>query len=163
MDKNQTVPKEGIGSMIVYLSPERMEEANEAIVFALGFDAPGLGVANVGVGLCAGHCTGRCTRDIWRYSQASVRPRGRYERHVGLHRPCCSAPRRSGPSMSGPHSSRPLAAIPRKQIGPISIKSDQSWLFPVEGRPVLLMGCWGWSVMQRSQARNQDRVGGSAG
>ena len=44
MDNIQTVPKERIGSMITYLPPERMEEANQAIAFALGLDAPAFGL-----------------------------------------------------------------------------------------------------------------------
>ena len=44
MDNIQTVPKGRIGSMIAYLPPERMEEANEAMAFALGLDAPAFGL-----------------------------------------------------------------------------------------------------------------------
>ena len=44
MDNIQTVPKGRIGSMIASLSPERMEEANEAIAFALGLDTPAFGL-----------------------------------------------------------------------------------------------------------------------
>ena len=40
MDNIQTVPKHGLGSMISYLSSERMEKVNQAIAFALGLDAP---------------------------------------------------------------------------------------------------------------------------
>ena len=43
MDNIQTVPKFRLGPVISYLSPERMEEANLAIAFALGFDAPSFG------------------------------------------------------------------------------------------------------------------------
>jgi mRNA interferase MazF len=39
MDNIQTVPKTKLGSLIAYLSPERMEEVNQAISFALGLDA----------------------------------------------------------------------------------------------------------------------------
>jgi len=39
MDNIQTVPKQKLGSLIAYLSSEKMEEVNEAIVFALGLDA----------------------------------------------------------------------------------------------------------------------------
>jgi mRNA-degrading endonuclease toxin of MazEF toxin-antitoxin module len=40
MDNIQTVPKRNVGQLITHLSPERMEEANRAIGFALGLDAP---------------------------------------------------------------------------------------------------------------------------
>jgi mRNA interferase MazF len=40
MDNIQTVPKHRLGSAISYLSSERMEEANQAIAFALGLDSP---------------------------------------------------------------------------------------------------------------------------
>ncbi|MFN2158034.1 MAG: type II toxin-antitoxin system PemK/MazF family toxin [Anaerolineae bacterium] len=40
MDNIQTVPKHKLGSMIAYLSSEKMEQANQAIAFALGLDAP---------------------------------------------------------------------------------------------------------------------------
>lgn len=38
LDNIQTVPKHRLGSMITYLSAERMEEVNQAIAFALGLD-----------------------------------------------------------------------------------------------------------------------------
>ena len=38
MDNLQTVPKQKLGSLIAYLPPERMEEVNRAIAFALGLD-----------------------------------------------------------------------------------------------------------------------------
>lgn len=44
MDNIQTVPKQRLGSVISYLSSEEMEEANQAIVFALGLDAPTFGL-----------------------------------------------------------------------------------------------------------------------
>ena len=44
MDNIQTVPKRRIGSLIAYLSSGRMEELNEAIVFALGLDVPDFGL-----------------------------------------------------------------------------------------------------------------------
>jgi len=40
MDNIQTVPKDKLGALIAHLSPARMEEANQAIHFALGLDAP---------------------------------------------------------------------------------------------------------------------------
>jgi mRNA interferase MazF len=40
LDNVQTVPKHRLGSMISYLSPERMQEVNQAVAFALGLDAP---------------------------------------------------------------------------------------------------------------------------
>ena len=40
MDNIQTVPKRQLGPVIAHLSPERMEEVNRAIAFALGLDAP---------------------------------------------------------------------------------------------------------------------------
>jgi mRNA interferase MazF len=40
MDHLQTVPKDRLGSLITYLSPERLDEVNQAIAFALGLDAP---------------------------------------------------------------------------------------------------------------------------
>jgi mRNA interferase MazF len=40
MDNIQTVPKHRLGSMISYLSFERMDAANQAIAFALGLDVP---------------------------------------------------------------------------------------------------------------------------
>jgi mRNA interferase MazF len=39
MDNIQTVPKTKLGSLIAYLSSEKMEEVNQAISFALGLDA----------------------------------------------------------------------------------------------------------------------------
>lgn len=39
LDNIQTVPKAKLGSLIAYLSPERMVEVNQAISFALGLDA----------------------------------------------------------------------------------------------------------------------------
>jgi mRNA interferase MazF len=42
MDNLQTVPKHKLGSLITPLSAERMEEADQAIAFALGLDDPGL-------------------------------------------------------------------------------------------------------------------------
>lgn len=39
LDNIQTVPKAKLGSLIAYLSPERMTEVNQAIGFALGLDA----------------------------------------------------------------------------------------------------------------------------
>jgi mRNA-degrading endonuclease toxin of MazEF toxin-antitoxin module len=44
MDNVQTVPKHKLGSLIAYLSSERMEEVNQAIAFALGLDAPTFGL-----------------------------------------------------------------------------------------------------------------------
>ena len=44
MDNIQTVPKHRLGSVISYLSSEKMEAANRAIVFALGLDAPTFGL-----------------------------------------------------------------------------------------------------------------------
>jgi len=43
MDNIQTVPKHRLGSMISYLSWDRIEEVNRAIAFALGLDAPNFG------------------------------------------------------------------------------------------------------------------------
>jgi mRNA interferase MazF len=40
MDNIQTIPKHRLGSVIAYLSSERMEEVNRAIAFALGLDTP---------------------------------------------------------------------------------------------------------------------------
>ena len=40
MDNIQTVPKHRLGSVISYLSPERMAEVDRAIAFALGLDTP---------------------------------------------------------------------------------------------------------------------------
>ncbi len=40
MDNIQTVPKHRLGSVIAYLSSDRMVEVNQAIAFALGLDAP---------------------------------------------------------------------------------------------------------------------------
>jgi len=39
LDNIQTVPKSRLGSLIAYLSPERMEQVNQATSFALGLDA----------------------------------------------------------------------------------------------------------------------------
>lgn len=39
LDNIQTVPNDRLGAVIARLSPERMEEANQAIRFALGLDA----------------------------------------------------------------------------------------------------------------------------
>lgn len=39
MDNIQTVPKQKLGGLVATLSSERMEEVNQAIVFALGLDA----------------------------------------------------------------------------------------------------------------------------
>jgi len=44
MDNIQTVPKQKLGSLIAYLSSERMEEVDQAIAFALGLDASTFGV-----------------------------------------------------------------------------------------------------------------------
>jgi hypothetical protein len=44
MDNIQTVAKHSLGSLIAYLSSERMEEVNQAIAFALGLDAPTRGL-----------------------------------------------------------------------------------------------------------------------
>jgi mRNA interferase MazF len=44
MDNIQTVAKHGLGSMISYLSAERMEEVNQAVAFALGLDDPTFGL-----------------------------------------------------------------------------------------------------------------------
>ena len=44
MDNIQTVPKHRLGSVLSYLSSEKMEEANQAIAFALGLDAPTFGL-----------------------------------------------------------------------------------------------------------------------
>ena len=38
LDNIQTVPKANLGSLITYLSPERMGEVKQAISFALGLD-----------------------------------------------------------------------------------------------------------------------------
>jgi mRNA interferase MazF len=38
MDNIQTVPKHRLGSMISYLTLERMEAVNQAVAFALGLD-----------------------------------------------------------------------------------------------------------------------------
>jgi mRNA interferase MazF len=43
MDNIQTVPKHRLGSMISYLSLDRMAEVNQAIAFALGLDDPVFG------------------------------------------------------------------------------------------------------------------------
>ena len=43
LDTIQTVPKHRLGSVISYLSPEKMEEVDQAIAFALGLDAPVFG------------------------------------------------------------------------------------------------------------------------
>jgi mRNA interferase MazF len=43
MDNIQTVSKHKIGSLIAYLSSERMEEVNGAVAFALGLDAASFG------------------------------------------------------------------------------------------------------------------------
>ena len=43
MDNIQTVPKHRLGSVITYLSSQRMEELNQAIAFALGLDASAFG------------------------------------------------------------------------------------------------------------------------
>jgi mRNA interferase MazF len=40
LDNIQTVPKANLGSLITYLSPERMREVKQAISFALGLDVP---------------------------------------------------------------------------------------------------------------------------
>ena len=40
MDNIQTVPKRRLGPVLAQLSPERMEEVNQAIAFALGLDDP---------------------------------------------------------------------------------------------------------------------------
>ena len=39
LDNIQTVPKMNIGELIAHLSPERMNEVKQALVFALGFDS----------------------------------------------------------------------------------------------------------------------------
>jgi mRNA-degrading endonuclease toxin of MazEF toxin-antitoxin module len=44
MDNIQTVPKHRLGSLIAYLSSERVDEANRAIAFALGLDSPPYGL-----------------------------------------------------------------------------------------------------------------------
>ena len=44
MDNIQTVSKHKLGSLIAYLSSERMEEATRAIAFALGLDSPPYGL-----------------------------------------------------------------------------------------------------------------------
>ena len=44
MDNIQTVPKHRLGPVISFLSLEKMEEANQAIAFALGLDAPAFGL-----------------------------------------------------------------------------------------------------------------------
>ena len=44
MDNIQTVPKHKLGSLIAYLSSERMEEVNQAIAFALGLETPTFGL-----------------------------------------------------------------------------------------------------------------------
>jgi mRNA interferase MazF len=44
MDNIQTIPKHTVGSLIAYLSSERMAEVNEAIAFALGLDIPTFGL-----------------------------------------------------------------------------------------------------------------------
>jgi mRNA interferase MazF len=43
MDNIQTIPKHRLGSVIAYLFPERLEEVNQAIAFALGLDVPAFG------------------------------------------------------------------------------------------------------------------------
>jgi mRNA interferase MazF len=43
MDNIQTVPKHRLGAVISSLSLEKMEQANQAIAFALGLDAPSFG------------------------------------------------------------------------------------------------------------------------
>jgi len=43
MDNLQTVRKERLGSIITYLTADRMDEVNAAIAFALGLDTPILG------------------------------------------------------------------------------------------------------------------------
>jgi mRNA interferase MazF len=43
MDNIQTIPKHRLGSVITYLFPERLEEVNQAIAFALGLDVPASG------------------------------------------------------------------------------------------------------------------------
>lgn len=40
MDNIQTVPKDKLGALVTQLRPERMEEANQAIRFALGLETP---------------------------------------------------------------------------------------------------------------------------
>lgn len=40
MDNIQTVPKDRLGPVIAYLSPDRMTEVNRAVAFALGLDTP---------------------------------------------------------------------------------------------------------------------------
>jgi mRNA interferase MazF len=42
MDNIQTVPKSRVGSLITTLSAARVIDANRAIMFALGLDAPAL-------------------------------------------------------------------------------------------------------------------------
>jgi mRNA interferase MazF len=44
MDNIQTVSKHKLGSLITYLSSERMDEVSQAIAFALGLDAHTLGL-----------------------------------------------------------------------------------------------------------------------
>ena len=44
VDNIQTVPKHKLGSLIAYLSSERMEEVNQAISFALGLDTRTFGL-----------------------------------------------------------------------------------------------------------------------
>jgi mRNA-degrading endonuclease toxin of MazEF toxin-antitoxin module len=44
MDNIQTVAKHKLGSLIAYLSSDRMHEVNQAIAFALGLDAHTLGL-----------------------------------------------------------------------------------------------------------------------
>ena len=40
MDNIQTVPKHQLGPLLAQLSPDRIEEVNRAIAFALGLDDP---------------------------------------------------------------------------------------------------------------------------
>ena len=44
IDNIQTVPKHKLGSLIAFLSSERMDEVNRAIGFALGLDVPTFGL-----------------------------------------------------------------------------------------------------------------------
>ena len=44
MDNIQTVPKHKLGSLIAYLSSQRMEEVDRAIAFALDLDVPTFGL-----------------------------------------------------------------------------------------------------------------------
>lgn len=44
LDNIQTVRKDRLGSLVAYLSSERMEEVNQAVAFALDLDSPPYGL-----------------------------------------------------------------------------------------------------------------------